>query len=96
MKEANGDPKKSGKKKVIWIVLAVILAVLLIPIPMRLKDGGTLELRAILYEADFLNQLYDDPETDEHKIRKGFYLDILGHTVIDNSYLVDPAEMSGN
>lgn len=90
MKEANGKDKKNGKKKVIWIVLAVILAVLLIPIPMRLKDGGTLKLRAILYEADFCNSLAEDPETGEPRIRKGFYLDVLGHTVIDNTYLVVP------
>ena len=90
MKEANGKDKKNGKKKVIWIVLAVILAVLLIPIPMRLKDGGTLELRAILYEAGFMNQLAEDPETREPAVRKGFYLDVLGHSVIDNTYLVAP------
>ena len=95
MKAEEGKAKKSVKKKVFWIVLAVILAVLLIPIPMRLKDGGTLELKAILYEADFLNRLDEDPETGEPRIRKGFYLDVLGMTVIDNTYLVDPAELSG-
>ena len=36
-------------KKRILIPLIVLLAVLLIPLPLRLKDGGTVTYNAVLY-----------------------------------------------
>ena len=37
------------KKKILIAVIVIILLVLLIPIPMRLKDGGTIEYKALIY-----------------------------------------------
>ncbi|MBO6062223.1 MAG: hypothetical protein J6P98_08970, partial [Clostridia bacterium] len=82
--------KKNPRRRLIIYIVVLALLILLVPIPLRLKDGGTLELRAILWEAGILNRLDQDPETGEPRIRKGFYLDILGMSVYDNSYLVEP------
>lgn len=91
MEKKSGEKvKKSPWRRLIIIIVILALLILLVPIPRRLKDGGTLELRAILWEAGILNRLDQDPETDEPRIRKGFYLDILGTPVYDNSYLVEP------
>ncbi len=38
------------KKKKINFIVVIILILALIPIPMKLKDGGSVEYKAILYE----------------------------------------------
>ena len=44
------------KKKVI-IVVIVVLLILLVPIPIRLRDGGTVEFKAILYKVSKVHRL---------------------------------------
>ena len=45
------------KKKILIAVIVIILLVLLIPIPMRLKDGGTIEYRALIYTVSKVHKL---------------------------------------
>lgn len=61
------------KKIIIGIVIAVIL-VLLMPIPMRLKDGGSIEFKAILYTVTKYHKIDFDSE-------KG-YIDGIGIKIL--------------
>ncbi len=67
------------KKKVIIAVIAVSLIVMLAPIRMNLKDGGSVRYKSILYEVTKIHQLADvegvKPYID------GIEVKILGMTV---------------
>ena len=69
-------------KKKIVIVLAILLAILLLtPIPMRLKDGGTVVYNAVLYRVDKVharNETFDDGHRD------GTIVTVLGIEVYNN------------
>ena len=45
------------KKKIIIAIAIIIAVVLLFPIPMRLKDGGTVKYQAILYSISDVHRL---------------------------------------
>ena len=45
------------KKKTIIGIAILLAVVLLIPIPMRLKDGGTVVYRAVLYQVEKVHRL---------------------------------------
>ncbi len=71
------------KKKFIIIVLICILAILIIPIPSQLNDGGSVQYTAILYQI-----------TDYHRINmpdgytEGVGVKILGLEVFNNSKVI--------
>lgn len=68
------------KKKVIKIAIIIISLILLFPIPLRYKDGGTVKYQAVLYSI-----------TDYHALRgvdgydTGIEIKILGITVYENT-----------
>ena len=74
------------KKKVIIIV--VILFVLLFPIRLQLRDGGTVEYKALLYKVSKVNKLISIEEMDaEGKIKnydKGIIIEVLGFEIFNN------------
>lgn len=71
-------------KKVIIIVICVLLAtVLLIPTPMYMEDGGTVEYKAILYSVADVHRLNQDEET-EAPYQEGTIITILGIEVFNN------------
>ena len=71
-------------KKKIMIVVCVIAALLLLtPIPVRLKDGGTVEYNAILYQVHDVHRINPDINGKEPYI-EGVIIKILGLTVFDN------------
>ena len=45
------------KKKVMIGIYVLLAIVLLVPIPMRLKDGGTVVYRAVLYQVEDVHRL---------------------------------------
>ena len=45
------------KKKVMIGICVLLAIVLLLPIPMRLKDGGTVVYRAVLYQVEDVHRL---------------------------------------
>lgn len=47
------------KKKSKIIIAVIILLVLLIPVPTRYKDGGSVRYRAVLYRLMNKQQIYD-------------------------------------
>lgn len=44
------------KKKVIVIVIVIVFLVLFVPIPMHLKDGGTVEYKALTYKVSKIHR----------------------------------------
>ena len=68
-------------KKILIIIIIVLALVLLVPIPVHLKDGGSIEYRALLYTI-----------TDYHKIdlssemgyKDGIKIELLGMEVYNN------------
>ena len=68
------------KKTVAVIAIIVVLVILLTPIRMNLKDGGSVRFKALLYEITKIHQLA--PEADGVKpYIDGFEVKILGMTV---------------
>lgn len=69
------------KKKIIILVIIVVLLILLVPIRMHLKDGGTIEYKALLYKISKVHRLNFDSETG---YEDGIIIEILGFKVYDN------------
>ena len=71
-------------KKKLMIGICVLLAiVLLIPIPMRLKDGGTVVYNAVLYQVEDVHRL-GAVDTAEDEYLKGMIVRILGMEVYNS------------
>lgn len=66
------------KSGVLMIVSFILAAVLLIPIPMRLRDGGSVEYRAILYKVVDMHRI--DAQSPDGYI-DGTVVEILGMEV---------------
>ena len=68
------------KKSVIFIAAVLVASVLLIPVPLYAKDGGTVTYQAILYSVTYYHSI---------KHPEGFYtgteIKILGITVFENT-----------
>lgn len=45
------------KKKVIIVLVVIILFILLVPIPFKLKDGGTIEYKSLTYKISKVHRL---------------------------------------
>ena len=50
-------------KRKVWIPMTVIAAMLLIPVPLRYKDGGSVCFKAVLYDVTRFHQLDLDSQT---------------------------------
>ncbi|NLZ74887.1 MAG: hypothetical protein GX914_00110 [Erysipelotrichia bacterium] len=69
------------RKKVIRI-LAILIIMMLIPIPMRLKDGGSVEYKAVLYKITRIHRLN---EQYEGGYENGWKVIILGMQVYNKT-----------
>lgn len=68
------------KKKFRIVAVIVVLVILLTPIRMNLKDGGSVSYKSLVYEITKIHQLA--PETDGVKpYIDGFEVKILGRTI---------------
>ena len=68
------------KKKIFAVIVIVVLVILLTPIRMNLKDGGSVRYKSLVYEVTKIHQLA--PEADGVKpYIDGFEVKILGLTV---------------
>ena len=76
------------KKKVIIILVAIILLVLLFPIRNQLKDGGTVEYKALVYKVSKVKKLISKEEMEqEGKIKEynhGIIIEILGFEIYND------------
>ena len=77
------------KKKIIIIVTIVIFILMLIPIPNRIKDGGSVEYNAILYQYTKIHRLSEKSSTG---YEDGWELKILGIHVGGTIDTYDAAE----
>lgn len=69
------------KKKTIIIIIIVILFILLIPIPMHLNDGGTIEYKALTYKISKVHRLTGNLEKE---YKDGIIIEILGFKFYSN------------
>ena len=71
------------KKKVIVGICILLAIILLIPIPMRLKDGGTIAYHAIVYRVEDVHRI--DPEAASADDRlEGTIIKIFGIEVYND------------
>lgn len=72
------------KKKVIIVIGIIILLILLVPTPMHLADGGTVEYKALTYKISIVHRLNAGSLTG---YEDGIIIEILGVKIyekIDN------------
>jgi len=62
------------KNKKIWIIIVIIALILLFPIPLRLKDGGSIKFQAVLYSVTKYHKL-------DHELESG-YIDGIGIEIL--------------
>lgn len=76
------------KKKVLAIVAVLALVVLLFPVRMNLKDGGSVQYKSLIYSITKVHSLASEEETiKEGKVKPyndGFVVEILDIKVFDN------------
>ena len=70
------------RKRIWWSIAAavVLAAVLLVPVRVNLKDGGSVRYRALLYEVTKIHQLAPEVKGVKPYI-DGFEVKLLGWTV---------------
>ena len=69
------------KAKAIAIGLILLMFILLIPIPLRYKDGGTVEYRALLYSVYDVHRLATEPAGGYDE---GIIVKVLGIEIFNN------------
>lgn len=69
-----------NKKKIILICIILIAIIMLFPVKHELKDGGSIEYKAILYDVTNYKQI-PMPEYPEAPSFQGLEIRILGITV---------------
>ena len=70
--------KKRMTKRIILFLAIIVLLVLLVPIPKKYKDGGSVDYNALLYQIRVYHRL--DLECKDG-YRDGLEIKILGNTV---------------
>ena len=70
------------KKKIIITVIIIVGLILLIPIPNHLRDGGTVEYKALLYKISKVHRLVPLEENKEYD--DGIIIEILGFEIYNN------------
>lgn len=71
------------KKKIILVIIVLIAIILLFPIPMRLKDGGSIEYRSMVYKVTKYHRLA--PMETESGYIDGIGIEILGKEIFNNT-----------
>ena len=71
------------KKKVMIGICVLLAIVLLVPIPLRLKDGGTVVYHAVLYQVEDVHRL-GAVDMAEDEYLEGMIVRILGMEVYNS------------
>ena len=74
------------KKKVIIVITILVLLILLVPIPFKLRDGGTIEWKSLTYKISKVHKLNIESETGYDD---GIIVEILGIKIYDNVIIAD-------
>lgn len=73
------------KKKAILIMAVLLAIVLFFPIPLRLRDGGTVQYKAILYTVSDVHSLATIEEQEAGiEFNEGIIIEILGLELFNN------------
>ena len=72
------------KKRVIISAVIIIAFILLFPITMHLKDGGSTVYKSILYSVTKYHSIAEEPG----EYYGGWCIEIFGINVYDNKYLI--------
>ncbi len=76
------------KKKVLIVIIVVVLFISLFPIRSQLKDGGTVEYKALVYKISKVKRLISIEEMEQvGKIKeydRGIIIEILGFEIYNN------------
>lgn len=83
------------KKKSIMIISIVVALILLFPIPFRLKDGGSIEFRALLYTITKYHKLALIEDADNGYI-EGIGIEILGMEIYNSTENKDSKQNETN
>ena len=70
------------KKRNVAIICILLAIVLLIPIPLRLKDGGTVVYKALAYSVSRVHRLASVKAEKEYE--EGIIIKVLGIEVYNN------------
>jgi len=70
-------------KKIITIIIIILILILFIPIPMRLKDGGSVEYKAIVYTVTDVKRLNPDIDSEKEYL-EGITIEIFGLEIYNN------------
>lgn len=69
------------KKNIVIILIIILLVILLFPIPMKIKDGGSIQFKALLYSVTKYHKL--DEGADDGYI-DGIEIKVLGNKIYSN------------
>ena len=73
------------KKKAIIIICVLLAVVLLFPIPLRLRDGGTVQYKAILYTVSDVHSIAAIEEQENGtEFNEGIIVEMLGFEIFNN------------
>lgn len=85
------------KKKIIILTIIVVILILVIPLPTHLKDGGTIEYRALLYKISKVHSLASLGNAEEKSTyNDGIIVEILGFEVFNNVNYNEIANKQGS
>ena len=70
------------KKRLLKAAIVLVAAILLFPMPLQKKDGGTVEYKALLYSVQDVHRLNPDPQGEE--FIEGTIIEILGIEIFNN------------
>ena len=76
------------KKKVIIVVVIIVLMILLVPIPFKLRDGGTVEWKSLTYSIANVHSIYAvGNESNKYELgyKEGIVIKIFNMTVYNNT-----------
>ena len=68
-------------KKVITAICIILVIALLLPVPMRMKDGGTVKYQAILYSVSDVHRLAPSAESG---YEEGIIIELLGVQIFNS------------
>ena len=69
------------KRKIIVFIITLLFILALIPIPMKLKDGGSIEYKAILYSVTKICRINTQSLTG---YETGWEIKVLGFQIYNN------------
>lgn len=75
------------KRKLIVLIIILVTLITLLPIPIHLKDGGTVEYKALFYKVSKIHRLNLKSETG---YEDGIVIEIFGKKIYDNVTIKKP------